>query len=104
MVYQEIKSVKENAFSANEEYKKYRDKWNQNPKNLVVEDFPIHLDFELTTYCNLSCPEKICSLRCPYSLPHGEILPKQNLSFEIFKKAIDEGVGKGLCSIKLSYR
>jgi hypothetical protein len=36
-------------------YFEYRRRWNENPKNFVVGDFPIHLDVEATSDCNLKC-------------------------------------------------
>lgn len=86
------------------EYKKYRRKWEQYPQDHIVDNFPIHLDFEITTYCNLNCQQKICTLKCPFDLPDDKILPKINFDIELFKKIINEGVRKGLLSIKLNYR
>ena len=40
-------------------YLEYRRRWMENPRNFVVEDFPIHLDIEATNRCNL----KMCFLR-----------------------------------------
>jgi len=78
-----------------EEYKEYRRKWNENPKNKVVGDFPVHLDFETTTICNLKCYMCFQSFDPPYPAI---------LDIDLFKKVIDEGSKKGLCSIKLQYR
>jgi len=39
-----------------DKYMEYRNKWEQYPKNFIVSDFPIHLDIELNTTCNLKCP------------------------------------------------
>lgn len=86
------------------EYKKYRRKWEENPKYHVVGDFPIHIDFELTTYCNLNCHKKICTIKCPYDLPDKNRLPEVYFDFNLFKLIINEGIKKGLSSIKLNYR
>lgn len=77
------------------EYSKYRNKWNENPKKYIVGDFPIHLDFESTTACNLKCFMCFQSYDAPKHL---------SMDIEIFKNVIDEGVKMGLCSIKLQYR
>lgn len=77
------------------EYKEYRRQWEENPKNNVVNEFPIHVDFEAASHCNLRCPFCFQSFNPP---------PPQLLKLEWFKKVIDEGVPKGLCSIKLQYR
>ena len=34
-------------------YFEYRKKWVNNAKNLIVEDFPLHLDIGITNVCNL---------------------------------------------------
>ena len=77
------------------EYKEYRRRWKENPKKNVVGNFPIHVDLESTSHCNL---------RCPFCFQSFNPLPPHLLKFEWFKKVIDEGVQKGLCSIKLQYR
>jgi len=76
-------------------YKEYRRKWNENPKEFIVEDFPIHLDIETITSCNLKCFMCFQSYDPPKPL---------SMSMDIFKKIIDEGAKKGLCSIKTQYR
>ncbi len=77
------------------EYKEYRRKWNENPIEFIVEDFPIHVDIELNTSCNLAC------IMCFQSFD----TPKpRKMEPELFKKIIDEGVEKGLNSIKTQYR
>ncbi len=85
-----------NSFNINnQKINEYRGKWQHNPVNNIVERYPIHLDIESTSRCNLSC--NFCASKYEkYSL--GDI------SFNIFKKIIDEGSQKGLYSIKLNYR
>ena len=34
----------------------YRRKWDENPKKLYHGEFPLHLDIEVTSNCNLKCP------------------------------------------------
>jgi len=61
----------------------YRRKWVDNPKNHIVDDFPIHVDLEMNTTCNLKC------YMCTYSkYPPEPIIGDLNLA----KKIIDEGV------------
>lgn len=77
------------------EYNEYRRKWNENPKNFIVEEFPIHLDLESTSVCNLKC------FMCFQSFDP----PKPDfMDLYLFRRIIDEGVEKGLCSIKAQYR
>ena len=78
-------------------YSEYRRQWLENPKNLIVSDFPINLDIEVTTRCNLRCT--FCD-----KLP---LLTKNqigDMDFELYKKILDEGAENGLCAVKLSYR
>jgi len=77
------------------EYQEYRRRWNENPRNHVVEDFPIHLDLESTSACNLKCFMCFQSYNPP---------APGYMDFDLFKKAIDEGSENGLCSTKLHYR
>lgn len=81
----------------NQEYKLYRSSWIDNPKNFVVRDFPLHIDIEVSSRCNLKC--SFCD-----KLP---VLPKDKLGdmdFGIYKKIVDEGASYSLWGIKLSYR
>jgi len=77
------------------EYKEYRRKWSENPKNHFVGDFPIHLDLESTSACNLKCFMCFQSFSPP---------PRGFMNMDLYKKIIDEGAKKGLCSLKLMYR
>jgi len=69
----------------------------ENPRNFVVEDFPIHLDIEATNRCNLKCV--FCD-KLPYLSPDEF----GDMEYGLYTRIIDEGSDKGLCSIKLSYR
>ena len=80
------------------EYRKYRKLWDELPKEEKVTQFPLHLDIELTSKCNLNCPI------CPY---HSKDAPfpvePANMNIFLFRKIIDEGSEKGLKSIKLNF-
>ena len=82
-----------------EEYWDYRRQWENNPKNRVVGKFPIHLDIEATSSCNLKCT------MCPRTEmeANGTFWKVQNFDFELYKKLIDEGVKNGLKSVKYNY-
>ena len=88
-----------NSIHTNREprYLEYRRRWMENPRNLVVEDFPIHLDIEATNRCNLKCV--FCD-KLPYLSPNQF----GDMDYGLFTRIIDEGAIWGLCSIKLSYR
>lgn len=81
------------------EYWQYRDKWETYPSQKIVSSFPIHLDIEATSDCNLLCT--MC--------PRTEMIEK-NIFWEIkrfdlglYKRIIDDGVSLGLCSVKFNY-
>lgn len=76
-------------------YREYRRRWRENPQKHIVGTFPIHLDLEATTRCNLKCFMCFQS----YDTPKSDIM-----DIKLFKKIIDEGVQRGLCSIKTQYR
>jgi len=81
------------------EYWEYRKRWEENPKNQVLEPFPIHLDIEATSSCNLKC------VMCPRTelVNQGLFWKVQHFDFEVYKRLIDEGVENGLSSVKYNY-
>ena len=84
------------------EYWEYRKKWTEVPKSMKVLDFPIHLDIETTSYCNLECvmcPRTILSKEGVDYLPGNDT----EIPMDLYKKIIDESAENGLSSIKLQY-
>ena len=81
------------------EYWQYRRKWEENPRNHEVGAFPIHLDIEATSACNLKCT------MCPRTdmVNDGTYWKIKTIDFDVYKRLIDEGVKNGLCSIKFNY-
>ncbi|WP_147819480.1 radical SAM/SPASM domain-containing protein [Salidesulfovibrio onnuriiensis] len=76
--------------------RKYRELWHTARKFEILTDYPLHLDLELSGVCNLGCSDCFQSA-----------LDKKRLglmSAEMFKAIIDDGVPRGLCSIKLQIR
>ena len=82
-----------------DEYHKYRSDWSNIPKNFTDIDFPLHLDIETTTYCNLKCP------MCPRTqlVEQGKFNENGFITKDEFMKIIDEGTRYNLRSIKLNY-
>lgn len=73
----------------------YRARWHLKPKFHIVGSFPTHVDLEASSACDLHC------VMCYHIKPTF----KQGLmSFELFKRAIDECARYRLPSIKLNYR
>ncbi|HPN32373.1 MAG TPA: radical SAM protein [bacterium] len=77
-------------------FQEYRRKWTANPEKGIVEDFPLFLDIEVTSNCNLKCP--FCST--------SQKMNNKNayMKFNLYKKIIDEGAEKGLYGCKYNYR
>lgn len=82
-----------------EEYWGYRRKWEENPKLKVLNRFPIHLDIEATSACNLKC------VMCPRTemVEAGSFWSVKAFDLDSYKRLIDEGVQNGLCSVKYNY-
>lgn len=75
-------------------FMEYRRKWEEWPRTFRVGEFPLHLDIETTCLCNLHCP--FCATS------YEPIGGRGFMSFETFKKIMDEGAEYGLCAIKLN--
>ncbi len=99
--FHEVTSLNDQSWEStlSPEYWEYRRKWEENPLNRVVGSFPIHLDIEATSACNLKCT------MCPRTdmVNDGTFWKINTVDTEKFKRLIDEGVANGLCSIKFNY-
>lgn len=73
--------------------------WEKYPAECIVSGYPLHLDIELNTTCNLSCSF------CPFHSPDAPFKPKvlENMNWSLYTKLIDEIEGK-VNSIKLNFR
>jgi len=78
-------------------YLEYRKRWKEWPENFYTGNFPLFIDVEVSSVCNLKCP--FCSTTYRTSL-----IDKGFISFNMVKKVIDEGADNGLYGVKLSYR
>lgn len=76
-----------------------RFKWHYYPRLHYVSDFPDHVDVEISTLCNMQCP--MCYMRTE---EFQDNVKKQFMSFELFKKIIDECAEHNVYSIRLSLR
>jgi radical SAM protein with 4Fe4S-binding SPASM domain len=83
--------------SLTQEYQDYRRCWEENPANFILRDFPLHLDVESTSRCNLRCT--FCDRR-PL-LTKGQV---GDMEFSLFRRILDECQGGRLWGLKLSYR
>lgn len=75
---------------------KNRIQWYLYPNLKYVPKFPVHIDFEVSSICNLKCP--MCYR------PHRADKNDGVMDFDVYKKAIDESAKHGLYSIRLSWR
>ena len=89
-----------------ERFAEYRHKWTTYPKNQILSDFPINVDLELASMCNLKCP--MCHtvyIKNPSFKAYEAKDMTRLMTFETFKAAIDEGLQyKDFSAIKLNFR
>ena len=77
-----------------EKWSKYREEYDQ-ASNLKNLDFPIQLDFELNSSCNMRCP------MCPISAESPKGKGKKTwFDFDFFKEILTFSVKKGTKAIK----
>jgi sulfatase maturation enzyme AslB (radical SAM superfamily) len=82
-----------------EAYTENRALWEAYAKNQHVSDYPLHVDIELASICNLRCP--MC-----YTITE-EFKQKVNaklMDYDLFTKVVDECAAGGVYSIRLSFR
>jgi radical SAM protein with 4Fe4S-binding SPASM domain len=77
-------------------YWKNRLEWYLYPKIRRVPPFPVHVDFECSSLCNMNCP--MCFR------PHRADQNDGNMSFDLFQKGVDECARHRLYSIRVSWR
>lgn len=78
-------------------WKVYRKKYDKASNLEIVTEYPLQIDFELNSTCNLKCP------MCPLSVEINSEKNTNNFPIELFKDIILDGVKKGLSAIKLNY-
>lgn len=88
----------ENLFDKNDSrFKEYREKWKKRPENFHTGEFPLFIDIEATSACNLRCPFCATTFR-------GKVIKKGFVTFDAVKRIIDEGVSNNLYGIKFNIR
>jgi radical SAM protein with 4Fe4S-binding SPASM domain len=89
---------KHRGFDWEAEYQKYRSDWSELPQKQIVRDYPLLVDLELASICNLKCP--MC-----YTLSDEfkKAVNTTKMTWELYKKVIDEIAGK-VPAIRLSLR
>jgi len=87
------------GYGVEDAYKVNREHWVNYAKNQYVSSYPLHVDIELASVCNLQCP--MCYTISP------EFKAKVNtklMDFDLFTKLVDECAAGGVYSIRLSFR
>ena len=66
-----------------EEYKIYRDKWLKFAKEKIISDYPLLVDLELASICNLKCP--MC-----YTISDAfkKTVNAKRMDFDLYKKLL----------------
>ncbi len=80
------------------EYREYRDNWINYAKERVVSDYPLLVDIELSSVCNLHCP--MCYTITEEFASH---VHRCLMDFDLYKKVIDEISGH-VPAVRLSLR
>ena len=78
-----------------DKFRTYRRLWDENPQNFDPGHFPLHLDIEVTSACNLKCP--FCATT--YSKFENGFM-----KWETVKKILDEAGENGLYACKFNFR
>ena len=80
------------------EYAEYRRNWSEYAKQQQVSDYPLLVDIELSSVCNLTCP--MCYTITDEFKRHVNVT---RMDWELYKKIIDE-IGGKVPAIRLSLR
>jgi radical SAM protein with 4Fe4S-binding SPASM domain len=81
-----------------QEYAEYRRNWSEYAKNQQVSEYPLLVDIELSSVCNLTCP--MCYTITDEFKKHVNVT---RMDWELYKKIIDE-IGGKVTAIRLSLR
>lgn len=87
------------GFGCEDAYRENRVNWTRFAREQLVSDYPLHVDIELASLCNLRCP--MC-----YTIT-DDFKRKVNaklMDFDLFTKVVDECAAGGVYSIRLSFR
>lgn len=79
-------------------YAEYRRDWSEYPKKQQVSEYPLLVDIELSSVCNLKCP--MCYTITDEFKQHVNVT---RMDWELYKKIIDE-IGGKVPALRLSLR
>ena len=80
---------------ATRQYQHYRKAWELRPQQFYTGMFPMHVDLELNSHCNL---------RCVMCFQYDRSLPYQEMDLRTVKKIIEECGDKGCYAMKFNHR
>ncbi len=83
--------------SPDERFREYREKWKEWPEHFQIGEFPLFLDVEVTSSCNLRCPFCATTYR-------GDRIKRGFIKLDLVRKIVDEGADKGLYGVKFNIR
>jgi nucleoside-diphosphate-sugar epimerase/sulfatase maturation enzyme AslB (radical SAM superfamily) len=81
-----------------ERHRQYRRDWTDLPRMQKIREYPLQVDLELSTVCNLSCP--MCFTR---THEYWENVPRRHMDERLFERIIDEIAGH-VPAVRLSLR
>ncbi len=90
---------KKRGFGVEDAYKENRRQWVEYPKQQYVANYPLHVDVELSSVCNLKCP--MC-----YTITNefkAKVKPRL-MDYDLYRKIITECAKGGVYSVRLSFR
>jgi radical SAM protein with 4Fe4S-binding SPASM domain len=88
----------ENLFNKDDSrFREYRMKWKEWPEKFHAGGFPLFIDIEATSACNLKCTFCATTFR-------GKAVKKGFISSDAVKRIIDEGINNNLYGIKFNIR
>ena len=87
------------GYGVEEDYRENRRQWEAYAKQQHVSEYPLHVDLELASVCNLRCP--MC-----YTITQEfrEKVDAKIMDFDLFTKLVDECASGGVYSVRLSFR
>lgn len=87
------------GFGVEEAYRENRRRWSEYPRRQHVADYPLHVDVELSSLCNLHCP--MCYT---ISASFKEKVGARLMDYDLFTRIVDECAAGDVYSIRLSLR
>lgn len=87
------------GFGVEAAYRENRRQWTDYPRQQYVAEYPLHVDIELSSACNLRCPMCYTITEAFKSKVHATLM-----DYGLFTKLVDECACGGVYSIRLSLR